>query len=160
MERRMRCVYTRNVRSKVIIVLLLLLAQVSILIVSYGETPRDGSSLTDNSNGMLGKDDRPIPFQNNTWTNITTGTAPPPRTGHAMAYDSKRGKVILFGGVGYGFLNDTWIFDTVTSTWANVSPSKSPSPRSDFQLAYDSESDRVVLFGGWIGNKPSNDTWA
>jgi hypothetical protein len=49
-----------------------------------------------------------------TWTLRSTVSAPPPaREGHAMAYDSLRGKVVVFGGSNPtlgNYLNDTWEF--------------------------------------------------
>ena len=44
------------------------------------------------------------------WSGIATGSASPPaRSFHAMAYDSKRSRVVVFGGFGdSGALGDTW----------------------------------------------------
>ena len=42
------------------------------------------------------------------WTQITTANTPSARNQHGMAYDSVRGKVVLFGGYASGRLNDTW----------------------------------------------------
>jgi len=47
------------------------------------------------------------------WVQRTPATSPPPRWGgHAMAYDSLRGRVVLFGGSnGYNsYLGDTWVY--------------------------------------------------
>ncbi|HMA18513.1 MAG TPA: hypothetical protein VKS03_08750, partial [Thermoanaerobaculia bacterium] len=40
------------------------------------------------------------------WT--STGAAPPGRGSHAMAYDSARGRIVVYGGVGTAYLDDTW----------------------------------------------------
>jgi hypothetical protein len=45
------------------------------------------------------------------WTQIGTPVAPPRRFDHAMAYDSSRHTIVLFGGEGdFGPLDDTWEF--------------------------------------------------
>jgi hypothetical protein len=51
------------------------------------------------------------------WTQDVTPTAPSPRAGQSMAYDSGRGRTIVFGGTDEGFpgvfYNDTWEFGTL-----------------------------------------------
>jgi len=75
----------------------------------------------------------------------------------AMAYDSARGRVVLFGGHdGTHALNDTWEWDG--STWTQRRPATSPPARSRHAMAYDSARGRVVLFGGNFGPGIS-DTW-
>ena len=70
-----------------------------------------------------------------------------------MAYDSQRGRVVLFGGYGdSGGLADTWEWDG--STWVERTPATSPPARSGHAMAYDSQRGRVVLFGGY-GTRPS-----
>ncbi len=52
--------------------------------------------------------------------------SPPARTEHAMAYDSARGKVVLFGGsTSSGDLDDTWEWDG--HVWTPMAPSTHPS---------------------------------
>ena len=85
---------------------------------------------------------------------------PPPRERHALAYDSARGKVVLFGGMsneGHG-LGDTWEWDG--TNWEEVTPATSPQARVSHGLAYDSTRERVVLFGGegW-SDRHLGDTW-
>lgn len=43
------------------------------------------------------------------WIQVFPATSPPGRISHAMTYDTARAQVLLFGGFGSGFLNDTWI---------------------------------------------------
>jgi uncharacterized protein (TIGR03437 family) len=81
------------------------------------------------------------------WTLIAPQARPPARFGHAMAYDSAHGQVVMFGGVGHdGELGDTWVWDG--SNWTQESPQTSPAPRDTFGMAYDSAHGQVVLFGG------------
>jgi hypothetical protein len=55
-------------------------------------------------------------FQEEMWSELTAEVTPGPRFGHAMAYDSRRNRVVLFGGVGEesdcatGDCQTTWFF--------------------------------------------------
>ena len=71
---------------------------------------------------------------------------PGQRLGHSMAYDSARGRVVLFGGTGpNGLMADTWEWDG--SSW-NQMPAKGPAARTFAAMAYDSRIGRVVMYGG------------
>ena len=84
------------------------------------------------------------------WTEITPANSPSARLNHAMAYDSTRGKVVLFGGYdGSGRVNDTWEYDGVN--WALVTTASSPSDRGAHAMVYDSVRGKVVMFGGTNG---------
>ena len=50
------------------------------------------------------------------WTQRAPAQSPPPRYDHAMAYDSARQRLVLFGGITPDFLADTWTWDG--STWS------------------------------------------
>ncbi|MFH1107718.1 MAG: kelch repeat-containing protein [Planctomycetota bacterium] len=96
------------------------------------------------------------------WT-LRSTTGPPPRSGHAMVYDSARGVTVLFGGVSnncgeYGceFLDDTWEWDGTTWTFRCTG---GPSWRADHAMAYDSGRDVTVLFGGVEYDILVADTW-
>ena len=92
------------------------------------------------------------------WTLINTDTEPSPRTDMALAYDSKRGKTVMFGGLDrYGiYLDETWEYDG--TDWVQVETANTPPARIFHGLAYDSNRGRVVLFGGrdatgtWLDN--------
>jgi uncharacterized protein (TIGR03437 family) len=97
-----------------------------------------------------------------TWTQKSPATSPPPRSYHAMAYDSAHGQVVLFGGMAvYPSLQtyaDTWVWDG--TNWTQKMTSNSPTPRSGHAMAYDSAHGQVVLFGGFDPNgNVLNDTW-
>jgi PKD repeat protein len=83
----------------------------------------------------------------------------PARDGHAMAYDSARGEVVLFGGSLYpsSSLNDTWEWDG--TNWVKRDPIAKPSARYAHAMAYDSRCGVVVLFGGYDGNRSNSETW-
>ena len=87
------------------------------------------------------------------------------RNAHAMAYDSDRGRVILFGGADESKVRgETWEWDG--RRWKLLT-SAGPGPRTFPAMAYDSQRKRVVLFGGnrvLFGRNPEenrflNDTW-
>jgi hypothetical protein len=82
------------------------------------------------------------------WTQKNPATSPPARQQHALAYDSARGRVVLFGGYGSGdgLLSDTWEWDG--TDWTQKNPATSPPARYRHALAYDSARGRLVLFGG------------
>jgi hypothetical protein len=83
------------------------------------------------------------------------GPLPSPRSGHAMAYDAARGRVVLFGGVdASGVRGDTWEWDGTTWTAKAIT---GPSPRADHAMVYDSGRGKVILFGGSGPN--SGETW-
>ena len=97
------------------------------------------------------------------WHQVTFSdgqTVPPPRASQAMAYDSGRKRVVMFGGdQNWPFLNDTWEFDGVQ--WTQVAlNAPAPAPRYGAAAAYDPIRQKTVLFGGW---NPSSglfgDTW-
>jgi len=81
---------------------------------------------------------------------------------HAMAFDSARGVVVLFGGLkkhgprgGTTRSGETWEWDGVD--WELVAET-GPSPRTEPVMAYDSVRGVVVLFGG-EDPYTRNDTW-
>ena len=96
-----------------------------------------------------------------TWQSLTTATNPGWRTGHAMAYDSGRQRVVLFGGSqppSSPFSAQTWEWDG--ANWALMAPATSPTGRQGGRMAYDSARQRMVLFGGVNSAfAKMNDTW-
>ncbi len=86
------------------------------------------------------------------------------RDGTAMAYDSSRNRMVLFGGYvtmacfGSQYVSDTWEWDG--STWRQQIPAASPPARAYHSMAYDAARERVILFGGYrYGNGAFSDTW-
>ncbi|MCA8976023.1 MAG: hypothetical protein KDC98_14970 [Planctomycetes bacterium] len=76
---------------------------------------------------------------------------------HAMAYDSQRGRTVMFGGSSYTILQArTHEWNGVM--WATVSTT-GPSARVGHAMAYDSQRNRTVLFGGSSASGPQGDTW-
>jgi len=108
----------------------------------------------------------PMPLQGTntiqTWTQKFPSTSPPARYNHAMAFDSVRGQVVLFGGTdetqNLRQVRDTWVWDG--TNWTQKFPSTSPPARENHAMAFDPVRGVVVLFGG-VGTSGStmNDTW-
>ena len=98
------------------------------------------------------------------WSECTQEVTPPGRMSHAMVYDSKNDKVIIFSGYGSSGPNecDTWVYDYPTNTWQEMSPLNSPNARYGASCVYDEVNESMILFGG--NNDPSgsiylSDTW-
>jgi len=87
-----------------------------------------------------------------TWKELPS-VCPPPRSGHAMAYDSKLDKVLLFGGINYDgnvltYYEDTWVYDLATDSWTQLNPPDSPGPRAYHSMVYHPVSEQFFIFGG------------
>ena len=83
---------------------------------------------------------------------------PAARFGHAMAFDSARGRTVLFGGFASdSSMNDTWEWDG--QDWTQIQDI-GPPPRSLTAMVFDSTRGRTVLFGGaGSGGVLLGDTW-
>ncbi len=77
---------------------------------------------------------------------------------HAVAYDSARDRIVLFGGSdGTTYSDDTWEWDGVE--WRLVA-TDGPSGRVSHRMTYDPAGGRVILFGGWSPQTGYlGDTW-
>jgi hypothetical protein len=87
-------------------------------------------------------------WDGSTWSIIQTG-GPGTRTRSAIAYDSARNRLVLFGGSntsGSAYFADTWEWDG--SGWTQRAVA-GPSPRAHHGMAYDESRQRTVLFGGY-----------
>ncbi|MFZ0060445.1 MAG: kelch repeat-containing protein [Pyrinomonadaceae bacterium] len=94
------------------------------------------------------------------WTEIKV-TGPSPRAEAAIAFDEKRGRVMLFGGHNRAGdagsrLGDTWEWDG--KTWTEIKV-PGPSPRNGAAQVYDSGFGKIVLFGGSTREAVSGETW-
>jgi PKD repeat protein len=82
-----------------------------------------------------------------TWRLITTIVSPPVVGEHALAYDSARDVVVLYGGNGAGwpYENATWEFDD--TDWLTVTTTTTPAARYGASMGY-VPGQGVILFGG------------
>ena len=76
---------------------------------------------------------------------------PSARWRHAVAVDSDRGILVLFGGdTGE---NDTWEYHLAAGTWSRFQPIPSPSRRGGHAMIYDRARRKIVMTGGgYLGN--------
>jgi hypothetical protein len=94
------------------------------------------------------------------WVQPMPSTRPTARANAAMAFDSMRGRVVLFGGYVGGPLpitNDTWEWDG--TTWFQMTPAWKPGARAYSAMAYDPIRHQTVLFGGQQYSNDLVDTW-
>ncbi|MFN0131699.1 MAG: hypothetical protein ACKVW3_04075 [Phycisphaerales bacterium] len=94
------------------------------------------------------------------WTNANVN-GPSARYGHAMAYDSTRGVVVLFGGsassTSSSSLSDTWEWNG--SAWTLRASGGTPA-RTSMKMTFDSARKRTVMFGGYTASGAnSGETW-
>lgn len=100
-------------------------------------------------------------WKKGTWRELSSGFGP--RDHHVMAYDSHRGRTVLFGGTGPRPPGaerrvspvDTWEWDG--TRWTQIATS-GPSSRGRSAMVYDERRRQMVLFGGG-GNVILGDTW-
>lgn len=120
---------------------------------------------------LFGGSDRHSRVFSDTWTwdgarwteRRPSAGAPPARTHHAIAPDSARQELVLFGGGTWlggsgSLLDDTWVWDG--AGWSPMHPPVSPTARVGHAMAGDAARGRVVLFGGLAsGQALLGDTW-
>lgn len=101
-------------------------------------------------------------FDGTTWTQLSPTTTPPPRWGHKMVYDSRRNRVVTFGGrspTTTATANDTWEWDGLD--WLQVFPTASPNARAFYGMAYDERRGKTIVYGTQSGSTAlgGNQTW-
>jgi len=116
---------------------------------------------------LFGRNPGEVKFLNDTWewdgrrwTEIKVA-GPSPRAEAAIAFDSRRGRVVLFGGHNRtgqagGRFGDTWEWDG--KSWTEIKVT-GPAPRNSAALVYDSMRGKTVLFGGSTQKEVSGETW-
>jgi hypothetical protein len=90
------------------------------------------------------------------WTELQPSRRPAARLLHALGYDAKRGRVVMFGGAGAAAYSDTW--ELVGSEWAQIVTPDAPTPRLAPALVYDRARSKMLLFGGSSAQLLA-DTW-
>jgi hypothetical protein len=93
------------------------------------------------------------------WHEMKPAVSPPPRRLHAMAYDEKRGRVVMYGGQDQngGLLADLWEWDGVN--WTQMCPVCNPAGRFSHKMFYDPELEMVMLYGGSGQDKAFGEAW-
>jgi hypothetical protein len=95
------------------------------------------------------------------WVPLAAQGSLPPRAATAIAYDTKRGVTVLFGGSGVASstLADTWELDAPAKKWTAAGPPVSPAPRNGAHAVFDPLRARTVLYGGRTAVGTLNDMW-
>jgi hypothetical protein len=105
-----------------------------------------------------------------TTASSSTGRAFNGRTFHGLAYNSSRGRLVIFGGIGYpngttqGIVtdfNDMW--ELQGTTWTDITPAGTkPGGRGWLGMTYESATNRIVVYGGWSHTSSFSyaDTWS
>src|SRR5688572_4127457 len=80
------------------------------------------------------------------WVRRLPTNSPPPRYSHSTAFDSQRGRTVLFGGTDLSLLpmGDTWEWDG--SQWTQRIAAPSPPARYAHAAAYDRARGRTLVF--------------
>jgi len=117
-------------------------------VVLYGGVSRVGQSDTFPNDTWT--------YDGRTWQLADSTTGPGGLVHHAMAYDARRQRVVLFGGsTAQGRRTaDVWEWDG--AKWQPVTVSgESPGARSHHRMAFDAARGVIVLYGG----DETGDTW-
>lgn len=95
------------------------------------------------------------------WRQFTYADLGLPRDGYSMAFDSNRGRSLIFGGITDSFpTNNTW--ERIDGVWQRAIVPTRPSARAGHAMVYDAAAGRTVLFGGSTGGFAGpalGDTW-
>jgi hypothetical protein len=96
--------------------------------------------------------------ESQTWKKADgVSTIPDPRNNHAMSYDRKRERTVMFGGQNQGWCDNslvygelcggTWEWDG--SQWTMIEHlAVKPTPRQYHKMVYDTANEVTILFGG------------
>jgi hypothetical protein len=97
------------------------------------------------------------------WKVLAPAHSPGPRTMAAVAYDSKRQRAVLFGGITY-WDGSEWVYDNITwewdgQDWHRMETTVAPTGRILHAMAYDEERGKVILYGGQNSSGNLADLW-
>ncbi len=95
-------------------------------------------------------------WQGGAWGWTTGGNVPPYSQPVAVAWDSRRGRLVSFGSTTAG----SALYEWDGRQWWRMTPPTGPSPRTGAALAFDPDLGCCVLYGGDAGAGPLADTWA
>lgn len=113
--------------------------------------------------------DAPFPgdtwtWDGSVWTRVDTLGGPGGVGHHAMAYDSRRQRVVMYGGSGTGSRISEDVYEWDGTHWERIVAEPGPGRRARHRMVYDPVRQVTVLYGGGIGEGPSAgppplDTW-
>jgi len=97
-------------------------------------------------------------WNGSSWQSMSPTVSPGPRGMHALGYDPRRQRIVLYGG-SYGGTNyyDTWEYNG--TTWSPITTNAHPRASSDARFSYDAARGTLLLFGGRDPTSYYNDVW-
>lgn len=97
-------------------------------------------------------------YDDSGWIRVSRDIGPAGRLRPAMAYDSIRKKIVLFGGIGYSNYTDTWQWDG--AQWTELITANSPPmDHSNQSMAFDESSGLTTLVLQRSSFSPELETW-
>lgn len=99
----------------------------------------------------------------NGWQPLSPQHLPSKRVSMSVAYDTRRGRAVMFGGTlsddrtHFAYSDETWEWDG--KDWSLVHTDEAPSPRRFPSMAYDESRGVIVLFGGENQSGKLGDLW-
>jgi Galactose oxidase, central domain len=95
-----------------------------------------------------------------TWQDMKPKSSPPPVSWGALAFDSVKREILLFGGGGvYEGRPGMWAYSPDGNVWKPVKTKELPPARCCSPLAVDVKNKALVLFGGDAQDRLLADTW-
>ena len=93
------------------------------------------------------------------WSKLAPATSPSARNYSAMAYDTGRQVMVLFGGTDKtdNAQSDTWEYNG--TTWKALAPNTEPNAREGHGMIYDPGTKRIVMHAGLVAGVYDRDTW-
>jgi cysteine-rich repeat protein len=85
------------------------------------------------------------------WRLVGDPAVLPGRENGAIAFDSARGKIVVFGGNDGQSTATANLYEGANQGWTRITPATSAVPRVAPAFAYDSKRGRIVMFGGYRG---------
>jgi predicted phosphodiesterase len=88
-------------------------------------------------------------YNSNTWTMMSPVVSPAGREDAVLVFDEESELSVLFGGFmeGYGYLDDTWVYNYTEDTWIERRPTHYQSNHGGMSAVYDSSVDRIIMLG-------------
>ncbi|MCC6293258.1 MAG: hypothetical protein IT164_11460 [Bryobacterales bacterium] len=94
------------------------------------------------------------------WTERTPVNRPAARQHFGRSFDTVRSRLVLYGGLGGGFLNDVWTWAPATNMWQRETVEGAPpSGRSRHESTYAPHRGTTFFFGGSTNAGNSNELW-
>src|SRR5438046_2837698 len=104
-----------------------------------------------------------------TWKRWAPGPWPLRRMSSYAVVDPTHDRMVVFGGWGFGYFDDTWVLDLASATWTPLPRDAAhPGPRMEYASIHDPVRNRMIVFGGkdpftsevWALDLSGTPTWS